>query len=254
MASAFDGMLRLTEIHTYYGESHILQGMDLHVEKGECVALLGPNGMGKTTTLRTIMGLTRARSGTVRFKHADITKWPTFRIARLGIGYVPEERGIFDTLTVIQNLKVPFLNLRRHDANKWCETEERVYTLFPLLRARQDQLAGTLSGGEQQMLATARGLISGEAMVILDEPTEGLAPMVAQCLVNSICKIKVDGHTILLVEQNIQTAVQAADRSYFLEKGRVRLAASGDIFRQEPELLQRYLGVGRDDRVTKDSE
>ena len=243
-------MLRLTEIHTYYGESHILQGIDLHVEKAECVALLGPNGMGKTTTLRTIMGLTPARSGRVAFNGREIARWPAFRIARLGIGYVPEDRGIFDTLTVVENLRVPFLNLERRHAEPWAGIEERIYGLFPVLRERRGQMAGTLSGGEQQMLATARGMISGKEMVLLDEPTEGLAPMVIRNLVDAFHIVKKQGHTMLLVEQNIQTAMEIADRCYILEKGRIKLEEPMALLCRRPDLLYQYLGVGDTEAAT----
>jgi branched-chain amino acid transport system ATP-binding protein len=236
-------MLDLENIHTYYGESHILQGIHLHVEGGECVALLGPNGMGKTTTLRTIMGLTPARAGRVRFKDQDITRYTPFQIARLGIGYVPEDRGLFIELTVIENLKVPFLNLKQRGQKKWREIEGRIYALFPVLNERKEQMAGTLSGGEQQMLATARALISGEEMVLLDEPTEGLAPVVVQNLIVAFQKIKEQRHTMLLVEQNIHTAIEVADRCYILEKGRIKLEEPMKILSQRPDLLQQYLGV-----------
>jgi len=236
-------MLQMTDVHTYYGESHILQGMGLHVESGECVALLGPNGMGKTTTLRTIMGLTPARSGSVRFKGQEITHLRSFQIARLGIGYVPEDRGLFADLTVVENLKVPFLNLKGRSSRRWKEIEGRIYSLFPVLNERRDQMAGTLSGGEQQMLATARGLISGEEMVLLDEPTEGLAPRVIENLVDAFRKIKEQKRTMLLVEQNIHTAMVVADRCYILEKGRIKLEEPMDELCRRPDLLHQYLGV-----------
>lgn len=236
-------MLELENIHTYYGESHILQGISLSVTEGECVALLGPNGMGKTTTLRTVMGLTPARLGRVRFKDRDITRQTPFQIARLGIGYVPEDRGLFVELTVVENLKVPFLNLKHRNLKRWGEIENRIYSLFPVLKERKGQMAGTLSGGEQQMLATARALISGEEMVLLDEPTEGLAPVVVQNLVVAFQKIKEQRHTMLLVEQNIHTALEVADRCYIMEKGRIKLEEPMKVLSQRPDLLQQYLGV-----------
>jgi len=237
-------MLEMKNIHTYYGESHILQGIHLEVDLGECVALLGPNGMGKTTTLRTIMGLTPARAGSIHFKGRDITHWLPFQIARLGIGYVPEDRGLFVDLTVADNLKVPFLNLKGRSAKKWKEIEARIYFLFPVLRERQRQVAGTLSGGEQQMLATARGLIAGEEIMILDEPTEGLAPKVIENIVEAFQTIKKQGHTMLLVEQNIHTAMVVANRCYILEKGRIKLEEPMDVLCNRPDLLHQYLGVG----------
>jgi branched-chain amino acid transport system ATP-binding protein len=236
-------MLELKGIHTYYGESHILQGIHLQVKEGECVALLGPNGMGKTTTLRTVMGLTPARLGTVLFKERDITHYPPFEIARLGIGFVPEDRGLFGDLTVVENLKVPFLNLRQRQGRRWAEVEDRIYALFPVLSERKKQMAGTLSGGEQQMLATARGLISGEEMVLLDEPTEGLAPRVIQNLIGAFRKIMEQKHTMLLVEQNIHTAMEIANRCYILEKGRIKIEEPMSVLCQRPDLLHQYLGI-----------
>jgi len=236
-------MLEMENIHTYYGESHILQGIHLEVDSGECVALLGPNGMGKTTTLRTIMGLTPARAGSTHFKGRDITHWLPFQIARLGIGYVPEDRGLFVDLTVADNLKVPFLNLKGRSTQKWKEIEARIYFLFPVLRERQGQMAGTLSGGEQQMLATARGLIAGEEIMILDEPTEGLAPKVIENIVEAFQTIKKQGHTMLLVEQNIHTAMVVANRCYILEKGRIKLEEPMDVLCNRPDLLHQYLGA-----------
>lgn len=236
-------MLDVQDLHTYYDESHILQGISLRVASGECVAVLGPNGMGKTTTLRSIMGLTPARKGSVIFKEQDITKFPPFRIARLGIGYVPEDRGLFGDLTVVDNLRVPFLNLERHNAKAWKETEDRLYALFPVLRERKKQLAGSLSGGEQQMLATARAMISGREMILLDEPTEGLAPVVIQDLISVFNNIKEQGHTMLLVEQNMEIAAEVAERCYILEKGCVKVEESMEILSQSPDLIQRYIGV-----------
>ena len=236
-------MLEVMNVHTYYGDSHILQGLYLKVDEGECVALLGPNGMGKTTTLRTIMGLTHAKSGSVRFKGEEVTRWPPYKIARLGIGYVPEERCIFEGLTVLENLRIPFVNLGRNRIKNWQETLENIFTLFPKLRTRLKQVALSLSGGEQQMLAIARALIMGRKIVLLDEPTEGLAPLVAQDLVDSLLKVKEQGLTILLVEQNIQTAKQISDRCYIIEKGRIRFEERMDILCQDPALMLKYLGL-----------
>jgi len=236
-------MLELKQVHTYYGQSHILRGLSLHIDRGECVALLGPNGMGKTTTLRTVMGLTPALKGSVIFKGQDITHLQPFRIARLGIGYVPEERGLFDTLTVLQNLMVPFLNLKQHGNKKWEEIENKLFSLFPILKERHSQLAGSLSGGEQQMLATAQALISGEEMVLMDEPTEGLAPMVVENLIDAFRSIKQQGITMMLVESNIRTAVKVADRCYIMEKGYIKLEESMKVLSQRSDLLHQYLGV-----------
>jgi branched-chain amino acid transport system ATP-binding protein len=234
-------LLEVKDLHTYYGQSHILQGISFGVDEGEIVALLGPNGMGKTTTLRSIMGLTPARSGGVIFKGEDITRRRPFEIARRGIGYVPEDRGIFKSLTVLQNLRIPHLNKGQRE--NWTQDLERVYTLFPILRERSQQMAGSLSGGEQQMLTTARGLISGDHLILLDEPTEGLAPNIVQDLIESLRTIKTQNFTILLVEQSVNTAFEIADRCYILEKGRIKAQGTIDEIRKNPEILHQYLGV-----------
>lgn len=243
-------MLILQEVHTYYGDSHVLQGLSLHVNRGECVALLGTNGMGKTTTLRTVMGLAPAKLGVIRFNGDDVTSLAPFKIARLGLGYVPEDRGLFASLSVIENLSVPFLNLQGKHRKPWSDIEESIYSLFPLLGKRKRQLAGSLSGGEQQMLATARALISGHRMILLDEPTEGLAPIVVENLVKALLKLKGEGHTILLVEQNVKAAMDLADRGYILQKGRIihedsmeHIGERLDLFHQHREENQ-----GHDDR------
>jgi len=238
-------MLKVQEIHTYYGESHILQGITLEVEAGECVALLGPNGMGKTTTLRTIMGLTTARRGHVFFKDRDITRLRPFEIARMGIGYVPEDRELFGGLSVVDNIRVPFMSLG-NGAPGWGEVQEEIFALFPVLRVRVRQMAGSLSGGEQQMLTTARALVMGRDMLLVDELTQGLAPLLVQHLVEALLKIKQKGLTILLVEQDFQIASRMASRCYILEKGRVGVEESMEALCGRPELLQQYLGVGQD--------
>jgi len=234
-------LLEVRDLHTYYGQSHILQGISFEVAEGEIVALLGPNGMGKTTTLRSIMGLTPAKSGRVVFKKEDITRCRPFEIARKGIGYVPEDRGIFKSLTVLQNLRIPHLNKGRRE--NWGEDLEKVYGLFPILKERSQQMAGSLSGGEQQMLTTARGLISRDQLILLDEPTEGLAPNIIQDLIEALRTIKKQNFTILLVEQSVNTAFEIADRCYILEKGRIKAQGTIAEIRKNPEILHRYLGV-----------
>jgi branched-chain amino acid transport system ATP-binding protein len=236
-------VLDLHHVHTYYGESHVLQGVDLTIHQSQCVALLGPNGMGKTTTLRTIMGLTPARSGSITLEGREISKRKPFEIGRLGLGYVPEDRAVFDILTVHQNLQVPFLNLKRHGREEWNSVSDRIYRLFPVLRERRNQQAGTLSGGEQQMLATARGLISGHKVLLLDEPTEGLAPVVVEDLVAAFTILKAEKRTMLLVEQNVNTALRVAERCYILEKGRVKAEHRISELVEDTELLKRLCGV-----------
>lgn len=234
-------LLNVQDLHTYYGQSHVLQGVSLHIEEGEIAALLGPNGMGKTTTLRSIMGLTPPQAGSIVFRGEEIRGLPPFEIARKGVGYVPEDRGIFKSLTVMQNLRIPHLNKRRRA--DWANDLERVLTLFPALKERVNQMAGSLSGGEQQMLATARGLISGDHLLLLDEPTEGLAPTIVEGLVEALRRIKTQNFTILLVEQNVSTALEIADRCYILEKGRIKSEGTIAEIKKRPEILHQYLGV-----------
>ncbi len=234
-------LLEVKDLHTFYGQSHILQGISFGVEEGEIVALLGPNGMGKTTTLRSIMGLTPAKSGSVIFKGKDITRCRPFEIARSGIGYVPEDRGIFKSLTVLQNLRIPHLNKGRRE--NWAKDLQKVYALFPILKERSQQMAGSLSGGEQQMLTTARGLIAGDHLILLDEPTEGLAPNIVQDLIDSLRAIKKQNFTVLLVEQSVNTAFEIADRCYIIEKGRIKAQGNIDEIKKNPEILHQYLGV-----------
>jgi branched-chain amino acid transport system ATP-binding protein len=236
-------MLELSAISAGYGDTTVLWDVSFRVEHGEAVALLGRNGMGKTTTLRAIMGLNPARGGHVRFKNVDITRRTPFEIARLGIGYAPEGRQLFAPLTVLQNLRIPFVN-KQPDRSRWPEQLDRVFTLFPRLSERRRQQAGSLSGGEQQMLAIARALVGGDQLLVLDEPTEGLAPTVVAAIVDALATLKAQGYTVLLVEQNVQTAFALADRAYVLEKGRITLATTTDELRRDRATLERCLGVG----------
>jgi branched-chain amino acid transport system ATP-binding protein len=236
-------MLELHGVTAGYGDTTVLWDVSLRVGRGEAVALLGRNGMGKTTTLRAIMGLNPARGGRIAFKEIDITRLPPFEIARLGIGYAPEGAQLFAPLTVLQNLRIPFVNKQR-DRARWPEQLERVFQLFPRLAERRSQLAGSLSGGEQQMLGIGRALVGGDELLVLDEPTEGLAPTVVTAIVDALRTLKNQGYTVLLVEQNVQTAFAVAERAYVLEKGRVTHASSTEDLRQDHELLARRLGVG----------
>ncbi len=236
-------MLELHGVTAGYGDTTVLWDVSLRVGRGEAVALLGRNGMGKTTTLRAIMGLNPARGGRIVFKEIDITRLPPFEIARLGIGYAPEGAQLFAPLTVLQNLRIPFVNKQRERA-RWPEQLERVFQLFPRLAERRSQLAGSLSGGEQQMLGIGRALVGGDELLVLDEPTEGLAPTVVTAIVDALRILKGQGYTVLLVEQNVQTAFAVAERAYVLEKGRVTHASSTEALRQDHELLARRLGVG----------
>jgi branched-chain amino acid transport system ATP-binding protein len=235
-------MLALARVEAGYGDALVLWDVSFEVERGEAVALLGRNGMGKTTALLAIMGLNPARGGRITFKGEDITELPPFEIARRGIGYAPEGRRLFAPLSLLQNLRIPFVN-KHPDRSQWAAQLDRVFTLFPALAARRTQPAGSLSGGEQQMLAIARALIGGDELLVLDEPTEGLAPTVVEAIVEALRALKREGLTVLIVEQNVRTAFAVADRAYVLEKGRICASGRTADLARDPELLERYLGV-----------
>jgi branched-chain amino acid transport system ATP-binding protein len=228
-------VLEVDAIHTYYGESHVLHGVSLRVAPGEAVALLGRNGAGKTTAIRSIVGFTPPRAGHVRFEGQAIDRWPAYRIARRGLALVPQGRRIFAPLSVRENLT---LGAR---AQGW--TLERVFALFPRLRERESQAGGTLSGGEQQMLALARALMLRPRLLLLDEPSLGLAPLVVQEIFRIVRTINErDGVSVLLVEQNAALALALADHAYLLETGRVVLAGPADEIRRNDGVRRAYLG------------
>ena len=230
-------MLTLRDVHAYYDESHILHGMNLDVNKGEVVTLVGRNGVGKTTTLKTIMGIVRAKRGTIAFEGRDIQTLPSDRIARAGIGFVPEERGILSTLSVTENLTLPPVV----SGDAW--PLERIYGLFPILKERGKSGGTTLSGGEQQMLAIARVLRSGARLILLDEPTEGLAPVIVDAIGELILEIKRAGITVLMVEQNLRFATRVTDRHYVIDHGHVaQVLDNSEVIARENELLE-LLGV-----------
>jgi len=230
-------LLRVEDIHTYYGRSYILQGASLEVKKEEIVALLGRNGAGKTTTLKTIMGLVKPRAGKVFFKDKDITKLPAYKVARKGIGYVPQGRHLFPKMTVLENLKTGMRD--QSDTQQL----ENVFSLFPVLQERLNQLAGTLSGGEQQALAISRALIKRPAIILLDEPTTGLMPIFVSKLKEIIKNLNENGMAILLVEEKIPFALSIADQVYFMVKGKIEYRASREELQGKREILIRYLGV-----------
>ncbi len=221
-------------LQAWYGESHILHGIDMHVSKGEVVTLLGRNGAGKTTTLRSIMGLLGKRTGSVTIQGQQTIGLPARRIARLGIGYVPEERGIFSELSVEENLLLP---PKLKDGGF---SLEQIFTLFPNLKSRLQSQGTKLSGGEQQMLAMARVLRTGADFLLLDEPTEGLAPVIVQQIEAVLRMLKESGFTIILVEQNLRFAASLADRHYVVEQGKIVAEADGS---ENIDTLQQYLGV-----------
>ncbi|WP_336335834.1 ABC transporter ATP-binding protein [Pseudomonas putida] len=229
-------MLNVDSIHSYYDKSHVLEGVSLKVEAGELVTLLGRNGAGKTTTLRSILGIVRPRQGQISFNGQQLVGREIFDIARLGIALVPEHRGIFRQLSVEENLKIAV----RKDS-RW--QLEDVYSMFPRLKERRRNGGFALSGGEQQMLAIARALLNGPKLLILDEPTEGLAPVIVDELVKILRRIKDEGLSILLVEQNLMVCDALADRHYVLEQGRVAYQGSAAQFREDPSIKNRYLAL-----------
>jgi len=233
-----DPLLRVQDVYTAYGLSQVLFGVNLEVIRGECVCLLGRNGVGKTTTMRSIMGLTPPTRGRVQWKGRDITRRAPYQIAKLGIGFVPEDRRIFADLTVWENLDVA---TRRTPGGGF--TVERVYELFPKLAELRDRQGGFLSGGEQQMLTIARTLMGNPELLLLDEPSEGLAPLVVEHLGEQIGRLKREGLTILLAEQNVDFSLDLADRVYVLEKGAVRYEGSAQAFRADESIRHQYLAL-----------
>ena len=229
-------MLNVESIHSYYDKSHVLEGVSLQVGAGELVTLLGRNGAGKTTTLRSILGIVRPRQGQISFNGQQLVGREIFDIARQGIALVPEHRGIFRQLSVEENLKIA---VRKE--SRW--QLEDVYTLFPRLKERRRNGGFALSGGEQQMLAIARALLNDPKLLILDEPTEGLAPVIVDELVKILRGIKGEGLSILLVEQNLMVCDTLADRHYVLEQGRVAYQGSAAQFRDDPSIKNRYLAL-----------
>ena len=234
-------LLALDHLETYYGDSHILFDVSLEVNGGDVVCLLGRNGAGKTTTIRSIMGLTPPRSGRIRLDGGDIAGLPPFRVARLGLGFVPEDRRVFPNLTVHENLEVARRTWGDGGADPW--TEARIFELFPILRERRGQLGGTLSGGEQQMLTIARTLMGNPKILLLDEPSEGLAPLVVETLREQLGRLKQSGLTMVLTEQNVRFVSALGDRVYILEKGMVRWSSSMAEFLVDEEVRRLYLAV-----------
>ena len=229
-------MLRVENLHTYYGQGHVLQGVNLEVPAGRIAAVLGRNGVGKTTTLRSIVGLTPPRRGHVLLAGRDVAGWPPHRIVRVGLGYVPEGRMIFPDLTVVENIQVA----QRVPARLW--TMERLFGLFPALAERRRSKGSQLSGGEQQMLAVARALVTDPRVILLDEPSQGLAPLVVEELTRLIMRLRDEGVSLLLVEQNLNLAEAVADVVYVMVKGQMVYHASLERFRAEREEVKaRYL-------------
>lgn len=234
-------LLTLKDVHTYYGFSHVLHGMSLSVNEAQVVTLLGRNGMGKTTTLRSIMGLTPPRSGEILLKDVPIQKLPIYKIAGFRIGYVPQGRRLFKSLTVREHLEVYYKPPADGGKNDW--NVARIYQFFPRLKERQGNFASELSGGEQQMLAIARALVTNPELLLMDEPTEGLAPMIVEEIGKIILMIKAEGYSVLLAEQKAKFALQLADQAFILSKGVIVHSGKASDVLQDEEVLQTHLGV-----------
>lgn len=233
-------MLHVDNIHTYYGDSHILQGVSLSVSEAQCVAILGRNGAGKTTTLRSIVGLSPARRGSISFNGVNVTHWPTYRTVRMGIAYVPEDRGIFPSVSVDEHLRIASNASRGRSSRR---SLDHIYSIFPRLAERRRSFAGQLSGGEQQMLAIGRALITGPDLIILDEPSEGLAPVIIERLEVVLNDVKKQGTPILLVEQNYHLATSLADQVYVLSQGSVKFSGTTAELASNEDIRRTYLSV-----------
>jgi branched-chain amino acid transport system ATP-binding protein len=233
-------MLSVRDLHAYYGRAHILHGLSLEASAGEVVALLGRNGAGKSTAMKAIMGLVPPAKGEVSFAGRRIERLPTYRIARLGLGYVPEERRIFTELTVMENLEVGRQDPRQ-GAPVW--TQDKLFTLFPNLAGMRERPGGSMSGGEQQMLTIARTLMGNPRCVLLDEPSEGLAPIIVEQMAHSIRALKGEGLCVLLSEQNLHFSHAVADRAYIIEKGQIRFGGSMAELTADSSFREQYLSV-----------
>ena len=233
-------MLEINELETAYGQSQVLFGMKLNVGEGEVVTLLGRNGMGKTTTLSSVMGIVPSRSGSIRFQGQELRELPSYRIAKTGLSLVPEGRQVFPNLTVMENLVATASN-RKDSSNPW--NLDRVFDLFPRLPNRIHHMGNQLSGGEQQMLAIGRALMTNPSLLILDEATEGLAPLIRNEIWNCVLNLKSAGQSILLVDKNIEALTRIADRHYIIEKGKLVWEGNSTKLKNDTEIQERYLGV-----------
>lgn len=234
-------ILNINNVHTYYGNIHALKGLSITVEAGEIVTLIGGNGAGKTTTLRTICGLLQPREGDVFFNGENLNKYKAHEVVYKGISMVPEGRGIFTRLTITENLEMGAYS--RNSTQEMKEDMDRVFTLFPRLKERRNQVAGTLSGGEQQMLATGRALMTRPTVLLMDEPSMGLAPVLVELIFDTIEQINKQGVTILLVEQNAHMALSVAHRGYVLQTGEIVLSDTAEKLKNDPTVQKAYLGI-----------
>ena len=235
-------MLEVKDIHSYYGKSHILQGVSMALNEGELVCLLGRNGVGKTSTLKSIMGLVRPSEGSIRFRGQELIGKQPYEIARLGVGYVPEDRRIFRSLTVHENLLMGVKDAKGGAKNgSW--TVERVYEKFPKLKDRRDNKGGHLSGGEQQMLTVARTLMGNPDLILVDEPTEGLAPLIVKDVLEMLAAVRNSGVTVLMVEQNFKASIKVADRFYIMGKGQMVFEGGTEALLAAEEVRRNYLEV-----------
>jgi branched-chain amino acid transport system ATP-binding protein len=234
-------ILNINNVHTYYGNIHALKGLTITVEQGEIVTLIGGNGAGKTTTLRTICGLLQPREGDVFFNGENLNKYKAHELVYKGISMVPEGRGIFTRLTITENLEMGAYS--RNSTQEMKEDMERVFTLFPRLKERRNQVAGTLSGGEQQMLATGRALMTRPTVLLMDEPSMGLAPVLVELIFDTIEQINKQGVTVLLVEQNAHMALSIAHRGYVLQTGEIVLSDTAEKLKNDPTVQKAYLGI-----------
>jgi branched-chain amino acid transport system ATP-binding protein len=234
-------LLEVKDVHTFYGNIEALKGISIEVEEGECVTLIGSNGAGKSTTLRSISGLTPPRQGSIRFQDREITETPPQEIVSMGVAHSPEGRHVFSRMTVYENLMLGAYLRRDEGAIK--EDLERVFTLFPRLKERERQKGGTMSGGEQQMLAIGRALMAQPTLLLLDEPSMGIAPILVERIYETIAEINKQGTTILLVEQNANFALDVSKRAYVLETGSISLSDKSAALRENPEVQKAYLGA-----------
>jgi branched-chain amino acid transport system ATP-binding protein len=230
-------MLEVNDIHTYYGRSHILQGISLNLQKGEVICLLGRNGAGKTTTLRSIMGFTPPRRGNIKLEGMDLAKMPPYEICRLGIGYVPQDRRIFPTLSVQDNLEV----IERKIEGGW--TVDKIFCTFPILEKLRTRKGRHLSGGEQQILAVARPLMTNPKLLLLDEPSEGLAPLIVKAIEELVKSVITTGISVILAEQNMRFAMNIAQRGYIIDKGRIHHQGTIEELKEDKEIIGKYLAV-----------